>query len=478
MTLLLLALVWLIGCGLVRWMLPGPWGWSLHNCFVVSMGAGIGMGIASSLYFLCLAFFGPRIPVLAAVEGVALVAAVLLGMLVKRRGTLLEWASGEATPWYLTGAFGLALVTAVAIFVVYALTKPHGEWDAWSIWNLRARFLVRAGEFWRDAFSSQLDWSHPDYPLMLPGIVAMCWTLAGSEATLAPAAVAFLFTFSTAGVLVATLGALRGKTQAFIAGILLLGSISLLVNGANQYADIPLGCFILSTLALLCLQERSPDDLRFSILAGLTAGFAAWTKNEGLLFVVALIAARVWAMLRFGNRQAWKSQLLKFATGFLAPLAVIVLFKLRFAPPNDLLSRQPHQIVEHLATMSRWIFAIQSFVTAPFVIGNFLIPVVLVLALYWFLVRFKVEPRDRPAVATILMALALTLAGEFAVYVALPGDIQWQVHTSIDRLLLQLWPSGMLAFFLAANQLQLAPKLKAPAKTAEKGKRAPKASRA
>jgi tellurite resistance protein TehA-like permease len=117
-------------------------------------------------------------------------------------------------------------------------------------------------------------------------------------------------------------------------------------------------------------------------------------------------------------------------------------------------------------------------VTAPFVIGNFLIPVVLVLALYWFLVRFKVEPRDRPAVATILMALALTLAGEFAVYVALPGDIQWQVHTSIDRLLLQLWPSGMLAFFLAANQLQLAPKLKAPAKTAEKGKRAPKASRA
>jgi hypothetical protein len=477
MTLLYLALVCFMGFGLLRWLFPAPLRWSLHNALLVSLGAGVGIGIASSLYFLSLTLFGPKILVLAVIEGVALAAALALGILVRRRGTLLEWAPSPPTPWYLTVAFGLALASAVVMFICYALTKPHGEWDAWSIWNLRARFLFRAGELWRDAFSTQIAWSHPDYPLMVPGIVAMCWTLARAESTLAPAAVAFLFTFGVAGVLVATLGILRGKTQAFIAGTLMLGSVSVIVNGANQYADIPMSFYILATLGLLCLQERYPEDLRFSILAGLTAGFAAWTKNEGLLFLVAVIAARAWAIVRYGNRAALTRQLLRLAIGFLGPLALITFFKLRFAPPNDLLSKQQHQVVAHLADISRWLYAIEAYIRAPFRIGNFLIPIVLVLALYWYLLRFKVEQRDRPALATILVALGLTLVGEFAIYVALPGDVAWQINTSLERLLQQLWPSGLLAFFLALNP----PLLARPPKAAEKGKpakRAPKPSRA
>jgi hypothetical protein len=477
MTLLCLALVWLMGFGLVRWMFPAPLRWSLHNLLLVSVSAGVGIGIASSLYFLSLAILGPKILILVGVEGVALAAACALGILVKRRGTLLDWAPSPPCPWYLTAAFGVALASAATMFVFYALNKPHGEWDAWSIWNLRARFLFRAGEFWRDAFSNQIAWSHPDYPLLLPGIVAMCWTLARAESTLVPGAVAFLFTFGAAGLLVSTLGILRGKAQAMIAGIVLLGSVSIVVNGANQYADIPLSYFILATLGLLCLQERYPEDLRFSILAGLTAGFAAWTKNEGLLFVVAVIAARAWAMVRYGDRTAVTRQLLKLAIGLLPPLAVIAFFKIRLATANDLLARQPHQIVAHLADIGRWIYALEAYVKAAFRIGNFLIPIILVLALYWYLVRFKVEPRDRPALATILLALGLTAAGEFAIYVALPGDEVWQINTSLERLLLQMWPSGLLAFFLAVNAPQLARQTKA----VEKGKtvkRAPKPSRA
>jgi len=105
---------------------------------------------------------------------------------------------------------------------------------------------------------------------------------------------------------------------------------------------------------------------------------------------------------------------------------------------------------------------------------------VLVLALYWYLVRFKVEQRDRPALATVLIALGLMLAGEFAIYIALPGDMVWQVNSSLERLMLQLWPSALLAFFLAANQPQLFAAKKPPSK-AEKGKtakRAPKPARA
>ncbi len=369
MILLYLALAWLIGLGLLRSLFPAPWRWSLHNALLLALSVGVGIGIASCLYFLTLALLGPRILFFAVVEGLALAAALALGILARRQGTVLHWAPGPPTPTYFTVALGVALASAIAVFILCTLSKPHGDWDAWAIWNLRARFLVRAGEFWRDAFSSQIAWTHPDYPLLIPGMVALLWTLAHSESMLAAAAVAFLFTFGIAGVLIATLGVLRGKTQAFLAGIVLLCGVSLIVMGANQYADAPVSFFVVATLGLLCLQERYPEDLRFSILAGLAAGLAAWTKNEGVLLLVAVIVARAWANLRYGNRTKLIPQFLRFGAGLAAPLAVILFFKFRFAPANDLLSRQPwpgdgashrHQPLDHGigslcgATFSHW----------------------------------------------------------------------------------------------------------------------------
>jgi hypothetical protein len=474
MIFLYLALAWMIGLGLLRWLFPSPLRWSLQNTLLLALSVGTGIGIASCLYFLTLALLGPKILFFALVEGLALAAALALGILARRRTTVLEWAPGPPTPKYFTAALGVALASAITIFIFCTLSKPHGDWDAWAIWNLRARFLVRAGEFWRDAFSNQIAWSHPDYPLLIPGAIALVWTLAHSESMLASTAVGFLFTFGVVGVFITTLGVLRGKLQSFIAGIVLLCGVSLIVTGANQYADVPVSFFVLATLGLLCLQERYPEDLRFTILAGLTAGFTAWTKNEGTLFLVALIVARAWAIARYGNRTTLIPQFLRLAAGLAAPLAVIIFFKLRFAPANDLLSHQPGQIAAHLTDIGRWITVLEAYVVEPFRIGTFrigsiLAPIILLLGLYWYFLRFKVDPRDRPSVATILGTLAITLAGEFAIYVALPGDPSWQLTTSLERLLLQLWPAGLLAFFLAVNTPQLEMKLKAkPAKKAMK----------
>jgi len=464
MILLYLALAWLVGIGLVRWLFPSDFRPSLHNSLVIAAGAGVGIGICSSLYFLSLAIIGPKIAVLAGIEGTALAIALALAIIARNRGTTFAWADGSPTPWFLTVAFAVVAFSALCIFVFYSMAKPHGDWDAWAIWNLRARFLVRAGENWRDAFSHDLSWSHPGYPLLLPGIIALCWTLAGSESTLLPAAVAFLFTFGAAGLLVSTLGILRGKTQAWIAGIVLLGGSAVMVNGANQYADIPLSYFILATLALLCLQERYPDDWRFSLLAGITAGLGAWTKNEGALFLAAVVTARAWALAQYRNGASLKRQAPWLTVGFAPWLALLLFFKLRFATSDDLLSKHPNQIYTHVTDVGRWITVLQGYFLASFRIGGFLIPIVLVLALYWYLVRFRVEDRDRAALATVLAALSLTVIGQFVVYLAFPNDVIWQLNTSLERLLLQLWPAGLLAFFLAANSLELQPKTRAAAK--------------
>src|SRR5262249_20665443 len=122
MIFLYIALVWLMGFGLVRLLLPGPWRWSLHSVFLLSLGAGLGMGIASCLYFLCLALVGPKLAVLASVEGaVAGLIVLACAITLKRRRVALEWAPGAAVPWYLTGLFLLVAASALTMFVVYAL---------------------------------------------------------------------------------------------------------------------------------------------------------------------------------------------------------------------------------------------------------------------------------------------------------------------------------------------------------------------
>jgi len=482
MSLLYLVLFCAAGFGLLRLLFPGQLRPSLHNALSLSLGAGVGLGIASCLYFICLTLAGPKLALLAIVEGVFVLAAVVLGLRVQARGTELTWSDGPPPARYLTVLFAAAALLGLALFVTHSATKPHGEWDAWSIWNLHARFLYRGGELWKNAFSNRIAWSHPDYPVLLPGLISLCWTLARAESTLAPITIAFLFTFATAGLLISSLGILRGRVQAFIAGALLLGTVEFVEVGAMQYADVPLSFYILATVVLLCLQDRHPEDLRFTLLAGLTAGFAAWTKNEGLMFVFVVILARAIAVLRFGARPLLVRQLGAVAAGLVFPLAVVAFFKLRLAPPNDLASARPADIIAHVSDFGRWITVLQGFGKQAFFFGQmavegvlvrgFLIPIALVLLLYWFLVRFRVHERDRSSVATAGLTLALMLAGDFAVYVLFPNDVNWQMSTSLDRLFLQLWPVGLFAFFMAANVPQLAAK---PA--AEKSKPARRAAK-
>ena len=81
-----------------------------------------------------------------------------LGYLVARR------RSGASKPdeprpasnpwmWVVRLAF-LSVIVLVAVEMVSAYAaEPHGWWDAFSIWNLRARFLASGGPGWSGAFS-------------------------------------------------------------------------------------------------------------------------------------------------------------------------------------------------------------------------------------------------------------------------------------------------------------------------------------
>jgi hypothetical protein len=476
MTLLCLALIWLAGFGLVRWMFPQPLRWSLHNILLFSLGIGAGAGVASCLYFLDLVFAGPKLSVFApSSSGMIVVAIVFVaGLLVlgfaarNRTATPLDWAESPLVPWYLTAVFALAVVLAASMFLGAVAYNSHGEEGAWSIWNLRARFLFSAGPFWRDAFASDLNWSHPDYPLMLPGLVALCWKLSGQESTDAPIAIAFLFALGTLGLLAGTLGTLRGKTYALLAGTVLLGTASFVALSAALYGDVPLSFYILATLALLCLQDRHPENLRFSALAGLMAGFAAWTRNEGIIFLAAVIIARVIALFRYRQGKLLGRQLLRLVPGSAAPLAVVIFFKLRVGGPSDYVFVTASTILKHLADPARWIVTLEGLIVILFNFGRFLIPIALMLALYWYLVRFRVDERDRAALSTAALALFLTLIVQLLMDILYIDNLGLEIATSFERILLQLWPAALLMFFLASGPLQFVAPQKKPTKTARR----------
>jgi hypothetical protein len=465
MTLLCLAAMWLAGFGLVRWLFPRPIGWSLHNVFLFSLAVGTGAGVFSSIYFVALLHAGQSFVVLAAAAAAVLVIALALGFLTRRQGTQFEMAAGAPVPRYLTVLLLAAAALALVTLVSAVLYNPHGDEAAWSIWNLRARFLFRSGADWRLAFSHDLAWSQLDYPLLLPGLIVLCWDLVRQESTAAPVAIAFLFALATPGVLMCTLAVLRGRMQAVLGGVVLLGTASFIALSASLYGDVPLSFYILATLALISLQDRFPHDLRFSALAGLMAGFAAWTRNEGLVFVGAMLLARVFALAWTRNRSARDlpavvPQLLRFVAGLAAPLAVVIVFKLRVAPPPAAFSVPASTILAHLADIGRWITMLEGLVLALFQLGRYLIPIVLLLGLYWYLVRSRpARPTqsgsDRAGLLTAVVALLLTLAFQLVFDVLYDSNLAFEIGTSGERILLQLWPAALLAFFLAAESPQL-----------------------
>jgi hypothetical protein len=372
-------------------------------------------------------------------------------------------------------AFAVVFCAALYSTVLRSIVHPHGEgWDAFAIWNLHARFLFRAGDHWRDGFSPLIPWSHPDYPLLLPGAVAHFWTALGRESTSVPAIIGVAFSFATVGLLVSSLAILCGKTSAMLGGLALLSTPFFVEQGLSQYADIPLSFFFLATMVLLQLYSvRNTDEpvrprLGLLILAGLAVGFAVWTKNEGMLYLCATLAAQALVFI-FGDRaevrsdermaglaalkstnrvKAWVTLATFFAA--IAPFLLLVLwFKHSVTFSSELFSNQA-ALSQKVLDSARYWTIVQWYGKEFLRFGEWWpVPGTVLLAALYFLLRNRHKFAYSPATRASAWTLALTLAGYFAIYVITPYDLYWHLRFSLNRLFLQLWPCTIFLLFTA-----------------------------
>jgi hypothetical protein len=425
----------------------GPRRWCSHDIFRLIFGMGIGIGLCSVCFFVGL---------LTGVAGWLYEMVVLLAV---ATAAILRWKTArcmfcEHAPAetgrdrlvtvLLTGAVGLLLLLDVGAFVATTLRSPHGGWDAWAIWNVRARFLYRAPDAtWHDAFSRILDWSHPDYPLLLPAFIARTWRLLGGESQYVPITLAGFFTFGSVGLIAASLWILRGARQGLLASLALAATPILFVQGAIQCADVPVTFFRIATLSAMAMADRF-ESRGFAVLAGVVAALDAWTKNEGLLWLGAFLLARALVpRARF---------LPAFLAGAAPVLAVILLFKARVATPSDIFGPLGRVgMLERFMDQARYLLIAKEAMHHAWTFGPLLVSPFLILAVYLAVVRMRAGNQDRAILEGGAMALMVTAAGYFLIYVLRPLDLLWLLDSSMDRLILQLWPAIVFLVFLAAR---------------------------
>lgn len=347
----------------------------------------------------------------------------------------------------LAALFVLALATDIFIFFADTAKDPHGLYDAWSYWNLRAKFISRAPSEWADLFK-YLYFFHGDYPLLHSGFIARGWLFSRSETVWVPIITAFSFTFATIGLLYAAVSHFSGRLAGIIAALAMLCTPFYMVMGDSQYVDSPAGYFFLISIVLLAIANQQKENQPYAyLLAGLAAGLSAWTKNEGLLFIIALYGARI-ATGIFSNRKLLFYELKYMSAGLAPILLLIVYFKLRIAPVNDLLAEGNGSAAEKLKDMARYAFIWDWFKMKALDFGRWYSNPWWLLVFYALGTGLAFNKRPKTIIFSSLLLL-LMLTGYFFIYVTTYIDLNFHLSTSLHRLYFQLLPSFLFVYFVS-----------------------------
>ena len=344
----------------------------------------------------------------------------------------------------------LALAAGIAVsqWLVVIEREPHGDWDATAIWNSHSRYLYRDGPAWQTDIRNTL---HADYPLLVPSLVARLWRYIGTDIPDAASIPGVMFIVAAIAVLVGVLAELRNFRTASIMAVVLLATPFFIHYGVAQSADVPLSLYVLSTVALICLERAwKPDRLGLLALAGFTAGCAAWVKNEGLLFLV--VTSGVVLLPAVKAPAAGLRRWTAFVAGALLPLMVILWFKLTIAPSNDIFgNRHSSEMLEKIADPSRHAMILHNFSQTFWTFGDWLLSPALVIVIYVAIFGIDRKMVRNTGWLQGLSICVLTLAGYYVTYLVTPMDLQWHLNSSLPRLYLHLWPTALLLTGLAVK---------------------------
>lgn len=350
--------------------------------------------------------------------------------------------------------FIMSLLIGLCLQLIQAINNPYGNWDAWAFWNLRASFIFKHSTEWAIAFDTNATNSNLDYPLLIPCLVFRMWDFIGTDSVVVPIVVGVLFTISCILVLVGGIWLLNDMKVALIAGICLISAKMFMVCGADQYSDVPLAFYFLSAIVLTSISTvYSQSSRSYLFLAGIMLGMAAWTKNEGLLIALAVLFACFLCLVVF-HRKLSVYQACFILMGFLPVLCVVADFKMNVAPYDNAYVASSHlsRISSQLFQFDRYLIIAKRFLLELFTFHRWGY-VSLFLIFYSVLRGFRNEETLRPCTCFTLFTTAVILGGYFGIYVITGQELVVHLDTSLNRLIVHVFPVIIFVLFMNAKGL-------------------------
>ncbi|HEA65660.1 MAG TPA: hypothetical protein ENI07_02395 [Desulfobacterales bacterium] len=319
----------------------------------------------------------------------------------------------------------IILASILLMSLVFSLHSARWVgWDSWAIWNMHAKFLTFSNN-WTNLFTNHIEWTHPDYPLMLPSYIAIFWKLLGNFTPIVPSILAYIV---LAAVPLSIYSSLKSKNLELLGLILFLIfalDSKFIYRAASQYSDTLLSLYILLTIILFNQFRTEKQNNLF--LIGFFSASSCWIKNEGGLF---FIVFSFYLILSKYKDQHFSGS--KYFIGALPPLLVTIIFKLVYAPPNALLSYSLFgNNFEKLLDIKRYTTTISYFVITT--MNHY--PFIIYLSIIIFILYKKYY------LSIDFMGLATVLLGYYAIFIISPYDLKWYLESAYSRLFHQLYPS-------------------------------------
>lgn len=439
------------GMILVRGLLPARPGRALD---LVAFGPLVGLALASGLD-LALRHFASR-PAGDLDLLVVLLAALGLAFLAGRRGPV-EVVTMAPAP--VAGLIPLAALAgfAAVVFAARLASAPDGAWDGMAVWGLLGRILAGCRADPRVALES-VTLTQCDYPLLLPGSLALLQGIVGPASSLPGQLVAITGFLSLLALMQRLLHRLADGLAAQLGPILLLAAPAFLLGATDQYADHLVAAGNLAAAGLLALAIRGDAGRRrWLLLAGLFLGILPWTKAEGAILALVLVSTALGFMPVTGLRRRL-AVLGPILAGALPGLITCLGHRLLVAPSGRRLERAVAGAADQLFDLERWRAAFQGLgrefgfasgmwrFWAPeafdfrFQRWGLLFPT-LALILMIALLRRRL---DR-SLAFLIVAAALQLLAYVAVFALYPERPGFQIETAAPRLVIQVVPLLVLA---------------------------------
>lgn len=375
----------------------------------------------------------------------------------RRRISLRELGSAFSHSAWRYDLGSSAVLVLLVVFQIVVLTHALGfplyEWDAYATWGLKAKAIAVEGIVPRPAYFSDvsLSYSHLDYPLMVPFLMAGVHGVLGRvDDQLAKLALPVLY-FGLACLIFAFSKRRLPNPLALAVTALVVGAPVTLRWAGSGNADLPLAAFYTASVILL-LEWTEDPDWRTCAACGVMSAFAAFTKNEGLALGALNCAVVLLLLIRSAHRK-------RALAGAGLCVAVFLLMIVPWVVWSSDLPRTHENYPAHLSldkiagNASR----------IPIIIAEFVRQIVSVwrYGLLWLILAASAVAgwrafRDRPtAVAWSLLLLHLGVYS--LVFLITPWHLQEQFKAALDRLVLHVVPLAGLLIAMHCSAIAAGP---------------------